>query len=156
MSGALGMSHRRFVVIVALAFSIFAHAQSLEKIGSRSGAKEKLIGAWHLVRIDAPAPDGKSVSGPQAKGMLIYTRDGHVAGNIFPTSLTVKPIIARAGNSPNPLRAILGGLRATRKLMGQKTGRDQDCRAQTSRLFKRTARGCCCSSRRSLGEFPDC
>jgi len=79
MSGALGMSHRRFVVIVALAFSIFAHAQSLEKISSPSGAKEKLIGAWHLVHIDAPAPDGKSVSGPQAKGMLIYTRDGHVS-----------------------------------------------------------------------------
>lgn len=40
---------------------------------------EKLIGAWHLVRIDSPGPDGKSMDIPQPKGMLIYTRDGHMS-----------------------------------------------------------------------------
>jgi Lipocalin-like domain len=82
MSGALGMpirATRRFIVIAALAFSIFAHAQSANKISSSGGAKEKLIGAWHLVRIDAPGPDGKSMPIPQPKGMLIYTRDGHMS-----------------------------------------------------------------------------
>lgn len=78
MSGALGMSHR-FLVAVALAFSIFAHAQSAKKIGSSGGAKEKLIGAWHLVHIDAPGSDGKPAPVPQPKGMLIYTRDGHMS-----------------------------------------------------------------------------
>jgi hypothetical protein len=79
MSGALGMSYRRFLLTVVLAFSIFAHAQSAKKIGSSGGAKEKLIGAWHLVHIDVPGPDGKSMSIPQPKGMLIYTRDGHMS-----------------------------------------------------------------------------
>ena len=42
-------------------------------------AKEQLIGAWHLVHIDASGPDGKPMPGPQPKGMLIYTRDGHMS-----------------------------------------------------------------------------
>ena len=66
-------------LVVAMAFSIFAHAQAAKKTSSSGGAKEKLIGAWHLVHIDAPGPDGKSVPVPQPKGMLIYTRDGHMA-----------------------------------------------------------------------------
>lgn len=68
-----------FIVIAATALAIFAHAQSAEKIRSSGGAKEKLIGAWHLVHIDAPGPDGKSMPIPQPKGMLIYTRDGHIS-----------------------------------------------------------------------------
>ena len=39
----------------------------------------KLIGAWHVVRIDAPGPDGKPMEFPQPTGMLIYTGDGHMS-----------------------------------------------------------------------------
>jgi hypothetical protein len=67
------------MVIAVLVFSVFAHAQSEKKISRDIRAKEKLIGAWHLVRIDAPGPDGKSMPIPQPKGMLIYTRDGHMS-----------------------------------------------------------------------------
>ncbi|HEY1659611.1 MAG TPA: lipocalin-like domain-containing protein [Candidatus Sulfotelmatobacter sp.] len=74
------MSPGRFIVVIAaMAFTLFAHAQSAEKISSNGSAKEKLIGAWHLVHIDAPGPDGKSMPVPQPKGMLIYTRDGHMS-----------------------------------------------------------------------------
>jgi hypothetical protein len=38
--------------------------------------KERFIGAWHLVSITGP--DGKNVSALPV-GMLIYTRDGHMA-----------------------------------------------------------------------------
>ncbi len=41
--------------------------------------KERLIGAWHLARIEASGPEGRRVSIPQPKGMLIYTRDGHIS-----------------------------------------------------------------------------
>jgi len=41
--------------------------------------KKNSFGAWHLVHIDAPGPDGKSIPIPQHKGMLIYTRDGHMS-----------------------------------------------------------------------------
>ena len=80
MSSTLRMSPCRFIVVIgAMALPLFAHAQSAEKASSSSGAKEKLIGAWHLVHIDAPGPDGKSVPVPQPKGILIYTRDGHMS-----------------------------------------------------------------------------
>ena len=31
------------------------------------------------MRIDNPGPDGRSIPEPQPKGMLIYTRDGHMS-----------------------------------------------------------------------------
>ena len=80
MSGARRMSSRPLIVVIAvMAFSTFAYAQSAKKISGDTGAKEKLIGAWHLVHIDAPGPDGESMPIPQPKGMLIYTRDGHMS-----------------------------------------------------------------------------
>jgi hypothetical protein len=80
MSGTVRMSPRRFIVLIAaMAFSLFAHAQAAKKISGSTGAKEKLIGAWHLVHIDAPRPDGTSAPISQPKGMLIYTRDGHMS-----------------------------------------------------------------------------
>ena len=56
-------------------------AQSAKK---QVGDHERLIGAWRLAHIDAPGidipgPDGKPASTPQPKGMLIYTRDGHMS-----------------------------------------------------------------------------
>ena len=80
MSDTLRTSRRAFIVVIpAVAFSIFVHAQSAKKISGNTEAKEKFTGAWHLVHIDAPGPDGKSVPIPQPKGMLIYTRDGHMS-----------------------------------------------------------------------------
>ena len=82
MKGALRMPIRAIcglIVIAAMALYIFAHAQSAKKINGSGGAKERLIGAWYLVHIDAPGPDGSSVPIPQPKGMLIYTRDGHMS-----------------------------------------------------------------------------
>ena len=80
MSGARRMSSRPFIVVIAvMAFSTFAYAQSAKKISGDTGAKEKLIGAWHLVHIDAPGPDGKSMPILQPKAMLIYMRDGHMS-----------------------------------------------------------------------------
>jgi hypothetical protein len=49
------------------------------KVEDHDSARERLIGAWHLVRIAAPGPDGKPLDIPQPKGMLIYTRDGHMS-----------------------------------------------------------------------------
>lgn len=63
------------VLVVAITFGLSASAQT-----ARSGdAREKLIGAWHLVRIDTTGSDGKAVTRPQPKGMLIYSRDGHMS-----------------------------------------------------------------------------
>lgn len=80
MSSTPRMSPCRFIVVMgAMAFTLFAHAQSAKPAGASGAAKEKLIGAWHLVHIDAPGPDGKSEPIPQPKGMLIYAREGHMS-----------------------------------------------------------------------------
>jgi hypothetical protein len=61
--------------VVAIISSLSVSAQTANKTSER----EKLMGAWHLVHIDAPGPDGKSQPIPQPKGVLIYTRDGHMS-----------------------------------------------------------------------------
>ena len=82
----------RFLMVFAvLVFSVFAHAQSAKKTNGSDGAKEKLIGAWHLVHIDAPGPDGTPAPVPQPKGMLIYTRDGHMSVQLmYPESANTR------------------------------------------------------------------
>ena len=77
-----------FVTVIAVAG--FTHPQSGKAtVGARDSAREKLIGAWHLVRIEAPGPDGTPTSIPQPKGMLIYTRDGHMSVQLmYPKSET--------------------------------------------------------------------
>ena len=72
-----------FIAMIALSVSLFAPAQT----GRPGSGRERLIGAWHLVRIEAPGPDGKPAAGPQPKGMLIYTRDGHMSVQLmYPAS----------------------------------------------------------------------
>jgi len=63
-----------------VAVGSFTQAHSAKKQSAGRGSdRDRLIGAWHLVHIESPEPDGKPGSGPQPKGMLIYTRDGHVS-----------------------------------------------------------------------------
>src|SRR6266852_4494138 len=65
---------------VVVAIAGFTQDQSAQKQArNNDSAREKLIGAWQLARIEAPGPDGKPVDIPQPKGMLIYTRDGHMS-----------------------------------------------------------------------------
>lgn len=74
MNGARRIA-RGMVLFAAMTVSLAASGQMAKK----DGAREKLIGAWHLVHIDSPGPDGKSAPGPQPQGMLIYTQDGHMS-----------------------------------------------------------------------------
>src|SRR5689334_260453 len=62
------------VVATAVSFS-GAQAQSHPV----SSGRDALVGTWHLVRIESPGPDGTVAIAPQPKGMLIYTRDGHMS-----------------------------------------------------------------------------
>ncbi len=68
------------VLAAVVAIAGLAQAQSVnEHVPGHDSAREKLIGAWHLVRIEAPGADGTEIPIPQPKGMLIYTRDGHMS-----------------------------------------------------------------------------
>jgi len=67
-------------LVMVMAIAGLSQAQSATKqVAGHDLAREKLIGAWHLVHIDAPGPDGRPMDIPQPTGMLIYTRDGHMS-----------------------------------------------------------------------------
>jgi len=58
----------------------FTPAQSANThVTGHNSAREKLVGAWHLERMETAGPDGKPIDIPQPKGMLIYTGDGHLS-----------------------------------------------------------------------------
>ena len=60
---------------------------ALSVLSAAQSSKEKLIGAWHLVSMEEPGPDGKLHRITNRTGMLLYTRDGHMSVQImFPKS----------------------------------------------------------------------
>jgi hypothetical protein len=67
------------VITLGGALSWFSQASSAQvHRDARLSDRQRLIGAWQLVSIASPGPDGKmSVSHPP--GMLTYTTDGHVS-----------------------------------------------------------------------------
>jgi hypothetical protein len=67
------------LLVVICALSGFSQASSTQARGPAPASdRERLIGAWQLVSIASPGADAKmSVSHP--RGMLTYTRDGHVS-----------------------------------------------------------------------------
>ena len=69
---------RCLMLVMAVACGVRVQAQSAHKINAGSD-KERLIGAWHLVHIDAPGPGGNASAVALPAGILIYTRDGHMS-----------------------------------------------------------------------------
>ena len=75
------------VLAILFALGVFSQATSAQvHREARESDRNRLIGAWQLVSIASPGPDGKmSVSHPA--GMLTYTRDGHVSVQLmYPAS----------------------------------------------------------------------
>jgi hypothetical protein len=57
-----------------------SRVQSRETKGAGNGsARDKLIGAWRLASLESPGADGKVNRITDVKGMLLYTRDGHMS-----------------------------------------------------------------------------
>jgi hypothetical protein len=66
-----------WVAVVAIA-GLVPVQSVISQATSPVSDRERLIGAWHLERIDSPRADGKPSDTPRPMGMLIYTRDGHM------------------------------------------------------------------------------
>ena len=57
-----------------------SQVQSAAKKGPTPGSdREKFIGAWHLASLETSGVDGKVNRITDLKGMLLYTRDGHMS-----------------------------------------------------------------------------
>jgi hypothetical protein len=69
--------------VVALGGLSFTQSATEKDAGTGStkqgSASEKLIGAWRLVSMEEPGAGGKLTRITDRKGMLIYTRDGHMS-----------------------------------------------------------------------------
>jgi lipocalin-like protein len=77
-----------WTLAVVVALGGLARAQPGEKKDAAAGpAREKLIGAWHLVAMEEPGADGELNRTTHRNGTLIYTHDGHMSVQIqFPES----------------------------------------------------------------------
>jgi hypothetical protein len=75
-----------WVLVVATVGLVQIQSAKAQKTGNVSD-KERLIGAWHLEHIGPAGSDGTPSNNPYPKGMLIYTRDGHMSVQLmYPTS----------------------------------------------------------------------
>jgi hypothetical protein len=75
------------LLFAALTLGALSHAQTVSKTAASGPARRKLIGAWHLVSMEEPGPDGKLRHITGRTGQLIYTRDGHMSVQlIYPPS----------------------------------------------------------------------
>ena len=68
----------RLAICVTAMLCSLATASAQSKPNT-AGDRERLIGAWHLVRIDAGGSETQSGYAPQPLGILVYTRDGHMS-----------------------------------------------------------------------------
>ena len=76
------------VLVIALGMVGAASTQVVSKSSAKQdSAKERFIGAWHLVRIEMPG----AADMPQPKGMLIYTRDGHMSVQLMYSAAVKAP-----------------------------------------------------------------
>lgn len=77
-----------WVFTVSLFLVLCAAAQTPSKQTGHSD-RERLLGAWRLVKIESPGQDGKTPPGPQPTGMLIYTKDGHMSVQLMYPGKTI-------------------------------------------------------------------
>ncbi|MGA7522384.1 MAG: lipocalin-like domain-containing protein [Acidobacteriaceae bacterium] len=73
----------RLLCALAVVVAFGAVFQARSAATAPRSDREKFIGAWHLVSLEAPGADGKMVSVPGLTGTLIYTRDGHMSVEIM-------------------------------------------------------------------------
>jgi hypothetical protein len=66
-------------LVAALSLSAFSQAQTAAKNSGSISARDELTGAWHLVSMEEPGPDGRLRHITDRTGQLIYTPDGHMS-----------------------------------------------------------------------------
>lgn len=54
---------------------------SQDRAGSK-GIRERFVGAWRLVSLEAPGPDGK-IHKSDSTGLFVFTRDGHLSVQVM-------------------------------------------------------------------------
>ena len=50
--------------------------------GGSEGIRERFVGAWRLVSLETPGPDGK-IHKADSTGLFVFTRDGHLSVQVM-------------------------------------------------------------------------
>ena len=50
--------------------------------GGHEGGKDRFVGAWRLVSLEAPGPDGR-IHKADSTGLFVFTRDGHASVQVM-------------------------------------------------------------------------
>lgn len=50
--------------------------------GGNEGIREQFVGAWRLVSLEAPGPDGR-IHKADSTGLFVFTRDGHLSVQVM-------------------------------------------------------------------------
>jgi hypothetical protein len=95
-------AHHPWTLAAAWAFTGLAgplYAQ--EGNASPGSAKEKLVGAWHMVSMEEQGADGKVTHHADRSGMLVLSADGHFSVQVmYPEAASAEsasPVYAKGG-----------------------------------------------------------
>jgi Lipocalin-like domain len=69
------------VVTLLIGMTSTALSRSQDR-GGTEGIREQFIGAWRLVSLEAPGPDGK-IHKADSTGLFVFTRDGHLSVQVM-------------------------------------------------------------------------
>ena len=105
---------RRLAVLTATAVSLLILGVSLpagDAVAQQKSLKEQLVGTWKLVSSDNVRSDGGRVDniGPNPKGILIYTSDGHFALVNTRSDLPKLASNSRDRGTPEEYKAVVQG-----------------------------------------------
>jgi hypothetical protein len=99
MKGASGNNRRAWPAILAAVTMLCGmsagHAAEQGAIGPD---KAKLIGAWHMVSMEEPGPDGKLEHHAERSGMIVFSADGHFSVQVmYPAGEVGNPTYSKDG-----------------------------------------------------------
>jgi hypothetical protein len=76
---------KKVLMVGAMALFIGMTAMTLsgsQERGVNEGIRDQFVGAWRLVSLEAPGPDGK-IHRADSTGLLVFTRDGHMSVQVM-------------------------------------------------------------------------
>jgi Lipocalin-like domain len=76
-----------FLAMTAIPFAVLSGSQVRDEDQS---LKSRFIGAWRLVSLEAPGPDGK-IHKSDSTGMFVFTRDGHASVQVMERNPPAEP-----------------------------------------------------------------
>ena len=92
------------VVTLLLAMTGMTLSGSQDR-GGINDVKDRFVGAWRLVSLEAPGPDGKTQKA-DSTGMFVFTRDGHASVQVMGRNPPPQ-------SAPGPEQYSQGGYEAT-------------------------------------------